>query len=59
MLTKTDKISKRSDSELSNLLGRDALTEIQNTSDISYILCDKDKFIFVVCGTMGYYQEIG
>lgn len=41
MLTKTDKIAKKSDIHLSGFLGGDVVSEVQNMGDISYTLCDK------------------
>ncbi len=42
MLTKSDKIAKKSDSDLSDNLGRDGLSFSPILQDISYILCDID-----------------
>lgn len=40
MLTKSDKIAKKSDSDLSDNLGREGLSFSPVLQDISYILCD-------------------
>lgn len=40
MLTKSDKIAKKSDSNLSDNLGGEGLSFFPILQDISYILCD-------------------
>lgn len=40
MLTKSDKIAKKSDSRLSDVLGREGISVLPKSSNIGYILCD-------------------
>lgn len=40
MLTKSDKIAKKSDSQLSDVLGGQGISVLPFPSNIGYILCD-------------------
>ena len=47
MLTKSDKIAKKSDSRLSDVLGRDGISVLPFSGNIGYILCDVENLSYL------------